>query len=395
MILPPLKTEYVGDKGALFWLALKTGALTVITLGLYRFWMKTRLRRYYWSAIRPGGAPLEYTGTPWEKLLGFLTAVVVLAFYIGVVNLLLMFVSFSLFQGNFVAYAMSFVGVLPLIFFAQYRARRYVLARTRWRGIRFGLEPGAWGYAWRAAVHWLITLASLGILWPRMAFALEKYRVDRTFYGTARLEQGGRWTMLLPAMKSLYSAAAISAVAGVMIWSSDNPMWALAFLLTGPWALYGMAKWRADSFRLLTGAKRMAGVQFQAQPRSGRVLGIYLGGYTLAYLCIVAAVVAVMFTLGMALAAGLSMNPQAILEGDFSSIPGWSATFFFVMGYFAIFVLWGVFTHVFVTLPLAQHFAEETEVLQPELLAKITQRARDEFAEAEGFADALDVGAAL
>ncbi|MEL7177381.1 MAG: DUF898 family protein, partial [Pseudomonadota bacterium] len=65
-----LGTEFVGRKGPYFWLSLKTGVLTILTLGFYRFWMKTRLRRYMWSAIRPGGHPMEYLGTPLEKLLG-------------------------------------------------------------------------------------------------------------------------------------------------------------------------------------------------------------------------------------------------------------------------------------------------------------------------------------
>jgi len=54
-----LKTDYAGRRKKLFWLALRTSALTVLTLGFYRFWMKTRIRRYYWSSIRPGGMPLE------------------------------------------------------------------------------------------------------------------------------------------------------------------------------------------------------------------------------------------------------------------------------------------------------------------------------------------------
>lgn len=145
-----LATEFVGQRGRLFKLALVTGVWTVLTLGFYRFWMKTRLRRWYWSSIRPGGLPLEYVGDPLEKLLGFFIAVGIMAFYIGIVNLILMFASLSLFASNFTAYALSFVGVIPIWFFARYRARRYVLARTRWRGVRFGLEPGAWGYAARA-----------------------------------------------------------------------------------------------------------------------------------------------------------------------------------------------------------------------------------------------------
>ena len=59
-----LATTYAGRRAGLFWLALKTSILTVLTLGIYRFWMKTRLRRYYWSSIRPGNTPLEYVGEP-------------------------------------------------------------------------------------------------------------------------------------------------------------------------------------------------------------------------------------------------------------------------------------------------------------------------------------------
>ncbi|MEM7521916.1 MAG: DUF898 family protein [Pseudomonadota bacterium] len=184
-----LDIDFAGTRGALFWLALKTGVLTILTLGLYRFWMKTRLRRFYWSAIRPGGHPMEYVGTPLEKLLGFFIAVVILTFYIGIVNLILMFVSFAVFSSASLGYLASFAGVIPIWFYARYRARRYTLARTRWRGVRFGLEPGAWGYALRALWYWALTIVTCGILWPRMTFLLEKYRTDRTFFGSARLHQ--------------------------------------------------------------------------------------------------------------------------------------------------------------------------------------------------------------
>ena len=64
-----ISIEYAGTMQPLFWLVLNTTILTVMTLGIYRFWMKTRLRRYYWSSIRPDDTPLEYTGTGLEKLL--------------------------------------------------------------------------------------------------------------------------------------------------------------------------------------------------------------------------------------------------------------------------------------------------------------------------------------
>ena len=40
--------EYHGERRALFWLALRTAILTTITLGIYRFWAKTRIRKYIW-----------------------------------------------------------------------------------------------------------------------------------------------------------------------------------------------------------------------------------------------------------------------------------------------------------------------------------------------------------
>ncbi len=280
---PPLATEYVGEKGgALFRLALKTSVLTVLTLGFYRFWMKTRLRRYYWSAIRPpGGAPLEYTGQPLEKLLGFLVAVVVMAFYIGgVVNLILMFISFSLFQGNIAAYALSFVGVLPIIFFAQYRARRYILARTRWRGIRFGLEPGAWGgYAWRAMLYWALAIATLGLLYPLKAFRLEKYLVDRTHFGSMTFQQGGRWTMLYGPMKHAFLAGWLLVLTIVLAAVTENEAWFAFSGLAAIWAGFAGAYWQANSWRVLTAHKTLGTVQFRSTPpRSGRVLGIWMLG---------------------------------------------------------------------------------------------------------------------
>ncbi|HHB80795.1 MAG TPA: DUF898 family protein [Aliiroseovarius sp.] len=390
-----LSTGYAGRRWPLFLLALKSGLLTVLTLGFYRFWMKTRLRRYYWSAIRPGGLPLEYVGEPLEKLLGFLVAVVFMAFYLGIVNLVLMFFSFSLFQTNMAGYALSFVGVLPVLFFARYRARRYILARTRWRGIRFGLEPGAWGYAWRAALWWLVALASLGILWPLKAFKLEKYRTDHTYFGSERFEQGGRWTMLLRAMRPLYLAVGASALVGGLAWWRQEAGWLWAWGVTLPWALWALAAWQARAFKALSETKRLGGISFAAEPRPGPILGVYLGGYLLAVLVIGVVLVGVGVVIGLLSASGVDIDLGALMQGDVRGMPGWLGVMLVAVGYFAVFLLWNGLTQVFVTLPLARHFAGSVSIGPAHELAHVRQRARDEFAEAEGFADALDVGAAL
>jgi len=396
MALSDLQTDYAGSKGRLFRLATWTSLLTVVTLGFYRFWMKTRLRRYYWSAIRPGGQPLEYVGQPLEKLLGFLIAVAFLAFYIGIVNLILMFLSFSLFQGNFVAYVLSFIGVIPILFFARYRARRYILARTRWRGLRFGLEQGAWGYSWRAIVHWLITICSVGLLWPRMTFWLEKYRTDRTFFGTESFEQGGNWKMLYRPYLPFLTGMIIIAMAAVFAFQENITAVLVAAGFGITISSYGLAHYNVHSFRKLTNTKSLGSIGFVARPRPWRVVRIYCFGYALVCL-------GLMLLMGIIFGVAIALITSTFGLGDFDiellnfgpDLPFWASTVLAAVLYFSIFLGWGVLRQVFVTLPLARHYSETLEITGASGFASIGQRARDEFTEAEGFAEALDVGAAI
>ena len=390
-----LQTDYAGRRKPLFRLALVSSLLTVLTLGIYRFWMKTRLRRFYWSSIRPGGQPLEYVGEPMEKLLGFLIAVVFLAFYIGIVNLLLMFVSFSFFNTNLWAYALSFIGIVPIIFYARYRARRYVLARTRWRGIRFGMEPGAWGYTWRALLHWLLTIVSLGLLWPRMTFLLEKYRTDRTWFGSERLHQNGRWQMLYRPFLVFLAGLVVIAIGAVVIYQGQTMPGASAIVfgvfITG----YGLLHYRVHAFRLMANHKTVGPVGFVSRPRPWKVFRIYAFGYGLSVLAVATLFVALSFLFYFLILGGQSFGEDIDMSRIGQDVPFWVNTVFAMASYFLIFILWGVLTHVLVTLPLARHYTETLEISGASGLHGISQRHRDEMDHAEGFAEALDVGAAI
>ena len=385
-------TDFAGSRGPLFRLALRTGVLTVLTLGIYRFWMKTRLRRYYWSSVRPGGHPLEYVGEPMEKILGFLIAVVALAFYIGIVNLILMYLSFALLHGNVTAYALSFVGVIPIWFYAMYRARRYVLARTRWRGLRFGVEPGAWGYAGRALLHWGITILSLGLLWPRMTFMLEKYKIDRTFLGNQRLQQGGRWQMLYRPFLPLLLFGILAAAGSVMSADGDGAGGGVFLLIGVIGLLPAVIHYGVQSRRLLANHRTAGPLGLVAAPRTSRVLGIYAGGYALILAALGALIFAGFIAIGtvFGIAAATLPNLQ-----DLPDVPAWIPALLGIGAYFSVFLLWGVLGHVFVTLPLWRHYAETLTITGTENLSALRQRPRDEFSDAEGFAEALDLGAAI
>lgn len=419
-----LKVDFVGRRGALFGLAFRTGVLTILTLGFYRFWMKTRLRRWYWSAIRPGGHPMEYVGDPFEKLLGFFIAVVVLTFYIGILNLLLMFASFSIFSASWVGYLASFAGVIPLWFYARYRARRYVLGRTRWRAVRFGLEKGAWGYAGRALWYWFLTIVTLGILWPRMTFLLEKYKTDRTFFGSAKLVQGGSWTMLYRAAWPVIAGVVLTAFillwvlvvdpflpdedlwdtdffttiemmtdwAGAFNWNAPERLWLLvpSLMLLG----YGLIYYRWGAKRIMANHKTAPGVTFASRLSGPRVAMIYVFGIFISYMTLVLGGVA------LVLAAFGVFGPDVIetyvgIQMGGVDLPRWLS--FVILGamYLFIFLMWGVLHNTFVTFPLMRHMALTTTLPNTQGLNDVSQRERDAFAEAEGFAEALDLGAAI
>lgn len=379
------RTLFTGQRRAVFRLALRTGFLTLVTLGFYRFWMKTRLRRYYWSSLRPMGLALEYTGNGAEKLMGFLVAVTFLAFYIGLVNLLFAYLSFTLFKTEVAVYVLSFLGLMPFIFAARYRARRYVLARSRWRGIRFGLEPGAWGYAWRASLYWVLTIASLGILYPLQLFRLEEYRTDRTWFGDTRLSQGGSWRMLLRPATGYYIGLAVTGMVILAVVAGGDEGLLSLLLVSLPVAFFGLAHLHVRAFARMAEAKSLGGAGFTSAPSSGRVIGIYMGGYSLAFAILLA----------VTLAATLLLMPtlRGIDPADITGSP------MIVTGvalmYFALFLIWGALTQAFVTFPRLRHYAQTLGITGGAALDATAQIPADAGAGAEGLAEALDVGAAL
>lgn len=383
--------RFEGRRAVLAGLAARTGLLTLLTLGFYRFWAKTRLRRWYWSAIRPGGHPLEYTGDGVEKITGFLIAVVILAFWPAIVNLLVMFASLTFFSTPELAYALSLLLLVPLWFWARYRARTYVLARTRWRGIRFAMAPGAWGYAWRAILLWSLTILSLGFLWPVMTFRLEKYITDRTFFGTGRFEQGGRSRMLYRSFAPAYVAALLCA--GVCaLGAGFDPR---AFWLLGPFGFFFAAmaiRYRVRSIGIMASEKRLGRLRLYSRPNPARVARIMgYGGLAITILLLLPVLMLSLLE--------LLLLPEDIFAGPVDLLAmgpvKWFAVGLFVIIYFGVFLMWGVLRHVLITAPVWRHYAESLEVLNVSELHNVVQRPRDAAKGAEGFAEALDLGAAI
>lgn len=401
-----LPVDYTGNGERLLPLAIKTSLLTLVTLGIYRFWARTRIRKFFWSGVTIGGQPFEYDGKGLEKFLGFLIAVAVLAIYLGLLQVLLSFAGMSLFsaiaadqagqlQAVFATY-ISLLALVPLIFYAAYRAQRYKLSRTRWRGIRFAMDKAAWGYTVRGIMYWVITILTLGILTPLMTFRLEKFKADRTYYGQTQMSQGGSWIGLYPAMKHVGIAIVLFLVAALSFWwmgladlvaDGDASGANLGFGFLGSllifvsyiWFMVGMAYYRVHSFRYLTAHKRLGEhVTAISEPLTSHVIGYYLLG------AVVGALVAVVTALVLAVVFG---GVGYAIFGAAGGVLGAA------MGYIGAFISYGVVILVLSIQPTIEHFAKTTTLYNTDELDAVAQREGDDFLEAEGFADALELGA--
>jgi uncharacterized membrane protein YjgN (DUF898 family) len=169
----PLRLTWKQQSG-LIGLSFVNFVLRILTLGIYHFWGKTEVRRRIWSAVRLNGEPLEYTGTGKELFLGFLVvfAVVVLPIMLGSFAIVFAFGPES--RALPIFQALIYVAFFFLLGVGIHRALRYRLARTRWRGIRGGLEGSAWGFAWTHFWTALLIPLTLGWIGPWRATKLQR-----------------------------------------------------------------------------------------------------------------------------------------------------------------------------------------------------------------------------
>src|SRR4249919_857688 len=154
--------RFLGQRRSYWRLLIRGAVMLFVTLGIYRFWLVTDVRRFLWSNTEIAGETLEYTGTALELLLGFLVAISLLIPVYGGIFLAALDLGILGKLSGVLAFAA--LGVLGQ--YAIYRARRYRLTRTIYRGLRFHQTGSAWTFAFRAVLWWIITGLSAGLAYP-------------------------------------------------------------------------------------------------------------------------------------------------------------------------------------------------------------------------------------
>jgi uncharacterized membrane protein YjgN (DUF898 family) len=208
--------SFVKRKGLLK-ITIVSFLLSIVTLGFYRFWAKTHVRQHIWSSVHINGEPLEYTGTGWELCKGFLVVLAVIVLPIALLTGIISVVYGP--ESPLLAVIQLVVFFLLYVFwgFAIYKARKYQLQRTNWRGIRGTLVGSAMTYSLLYFGSLLAKSASLGWATPVMNTVLQEQIVNDMRFGEAAFKFKGRAGPLYPTYAMCWLLTGVALIAGITI----------------------------------------------------------------------------------------------------------------------------------------------------------------------------------
>jgi uncharacterized membrane protein YjgN (DUF898 family) len=364
--------------------------LELVTFGFYRFWLATDIRRHLWSHTHIDGDAAEYTGRGKELLVGFLFALAIL------VPIYLAYFVIGIEAERFKAFASVPLFLFLYLFgqFAIYRARRYRLTRTVWRGVRFWMDGSGWAYAVRAAGWSLLTVLTLGAVLPWREAALERYKMRHCHYGNlpGRFEGRGSelfkrgwrlWLMGISPLIVAILAALVRLIGGVPPGASSIiGLVSLIWVFALPF-IYGSFK--AIEWRWWISGIRFGEVSFESDLSSDALYGLYwkvLGWSVLiALLFVVYLITCTWWIIGFS-------DVSHIASGLQTSTAMTAAIF---VGYLGSILAVNVALRVYLLRDVWARAAASTTVFRLEAAANVAAKGELASALGEGLAGGLDI----
>lgn len=402
-------------KSGLIPLAIKGYLLTLVTLGIYRFWYITDLRRFFWGHTLVHGSPLEYVGRGLEIFLGFLIALAIIV----PLNAVVIGVSIGL-NPTLAPFATAAVSLIFgfLFLFAYYRARRYRLNRTLWRGLRVRQTGSGWGYAVRAAGWIVLGVLTLGLSVPFAEADLYRYRIERMHLGAAPFSFYGSWRAIAVPYGILWAIfiLPLALVAVTALFTFDFVAFAgawvpagngdfrldttqlgpgdagliAAFGLSASWTVFGLFVsypfYYARRTSRFFSTTALQGVKTEMRLKARSLYRTYLLFFLMVGLA--GALIPIVFG-GLNLLIAFLSGLASLSEGSQTVATIISS----VIGFYIFLVVVGILGLIYLQRRIWELVAGSIYVLNPELLDKLVGRLQDsEGGFGAGFADAMDVG---
>lgn len=188
---PIQKINFHGTAGELFGIYIRNTLLTIVTLGVYYFWGKARVRRYMVGQTEFLGDRLTFHGTGREFLMGFIKAFLIFALPVGLLNSGPEIMKLGL-PYEIAAKALTSLAVILFIPLAMVSSFRYRMTRTSWREIRFSF----WGKTIRFIGLFIfgsiLTGLTLGLYYPFFMTRKYAYMVSHVHFGNRSFRFSGK-----------------------------------------------------------------------------------------------------------------------------------------------------------------------------------------------------------
>jgi uncharacterized membrane protein YjgN (DUF898 family) len=275
-----------------------TNALLIIcTLGIYRFWASARQRRYLWSRTHVIDDVLEWTGTGKEMFLGFLIVIALLApFFLFIQFLFPALVARGKAEAAGGVFFLFYIGLIYLGGFARFRALRYRLSRSYWHGIRGGSDDPGWNYGGEYLGRYALAGMTMFIMFPWAATRLWNARWNAMSFGPLKFEANltaeglkRRWALIYLGPIGLMLVGVAAGVTAVLASRSSSAppagvtviVFALLFLFYFAIPLLTL-HWFAKYYRKAAAATSLGELEFGFEATTLQWLGLFLGNIGLA-----------------------------------------------------------------------------------------------------------------
>ena len=278
-------------------IAISNALLIICTLGIYRFWAAARQRRYLWSRTQLIDDSLEWTGTGKEMFLGFLIVIAVLApFFLFIQFLFPALVARGKEEAAFGLIFLFEIALLYLAGFARFRALRYRLSRSYWHGIRGGSNDPGWNYGGEYLGRYALVFMTMFIMFPWAQTRLWNQRWNAMSFGPlqfhADLDAEGlkrRWALIYVAPFGLLLAGIVMGViAAAGLNGTAGPPVGLMAIVIGFFVLFYLAiplatlHWFAKYYRKAAARTTLGDLQFGFDASTWDWLKLFLGNVGLA-----------------------------------------------------------------------------------------------------------------
>lgn len=181
--------KFLGTGFGLLTLYVGTFLLSLFTLGIYSFWGRTKIRRYFANCTELEGEKLDYHGTGPELFWGWLKAAAVIGLL--VLQAVLWVLVLGQKAGQVAGTAVLYIAITLLMPIAMVGTWRYRFSRTSYRGIRFSFR-GRWQeFLPMYAGGVILTFLTASLYSPVLQNRTREFLCRNSFYGSARFGYDG------------------------------------------------------------------------------------------------------------------------------------------------------------------------------------------------------------